>query len=193
MTDTVTTTDRLILRDWRLDDEARFYAIMNTAPVMRWLGGVQTPAKWHAAFERIAGFQRDFGHTFWIVERKPDGGHLSGELLGFCGLKRVNAGGTDLTGQHEIGWRLREAAWGHGYATEAAIASLDLAFTRYAAPHAVALTVAGNDASRRLMEKLRMTRRADLDFTDPRYGPELNPTIVYRIEGKEWLSSRSGH
>ncbi|WP_293940728.1 GNAT family N-acetyltransferase [Sphingomonas sp.] len=193
MTDTVTTTDRLILRDWRLDDEARFYAIMNTAPVMRWLGGVQTPAKWHAAFERIAGFQRDFGHTFWIAERKPDGGHLSGELLGFCGLKRVNAGGTDLTGQHEIGWRLREAAWGHGYATEAAIASLDLAFTRYAAPHAVALTVAGNDASRRLMEKLRMTRRADLDFTDPRYGPELNPTIVYRIEGKEWLSSRSGH
>jgi len=193
MTDPVTATDRLILREWEPADEARFYAIMNTAPVMRWLGGVQTPAKWHAAFERIAGFQRDFGHTFWIVERKPDGGHLSGELLGFCGLKRVNAGGTDLTGQHEIGWRLREAAWGHGYATEAAIASLDLAFTRYEAPHAVALTVAGNDASRRLMEKLRMTRRADLDFTDPRYGPELNPTIVYRIEGKEWLSSRSGH
>ena len=41
----------------------------------------------------------------------------------------------------EIGWRLREDAWGQGYAKEAAIASLDLAFGRFAAPHVVALTV----------------------------------------------------
>lgn len=191
MADITATTDRLILRAWRPDDEACFFAVMNTRAVMRWLGGVQTPEQWHAAFERISGFERDFGHTFWIVERKPDGGHLSGELLGFCGLKRVNAGGTDLTGQHEIGWRLREDAWGRGYAKEAAIASLDLAFTRYEAPHVVALTVEGNDASWRLMEKLGLTRRADFDFTDPRYGPELNPTIVYRIERDGWSSARA--
>ena len=189
----VTTTDRLILRQWGEGDEAHFYAIMNTTPVMRFLGGVQAPEKWHAAYQRILGFQRDFGHTFWIVERKPDGGHLAGEMIGFCGLKRVNNETSTIMGQHEVGWRLREAAWGHGYAHEAATASLDLAFTRYQAPHVVALTVAGNDASRRLMEKLGMTRRADLDFIDPRYGPELNPTIVYSIQAEEWLSSRSGH
>ncbi len=28
------------------------------------------------------GYARDYGHTFWIVERKADG-----EVLGFCGLK----------------------------------------------------------------------------------------------------------
>ena len=143
----VATTERLVLREWHSDDEAHFYAIMNTPAVMRWLGGVQTPKQWHAAFERIRGFQRDFGHTFWIIERKDDGGHLAGELLGFCGLKRVNAPGSGMTGQHEIGWRLREEAWGHGYAGEAASESLDLAFTRFAAPHVVALTVVGNVAS----------------------------------------------
>ena len=31
----------------------------------------------------------------------------------------------------EIGWRLRESAWGQGIAKEAAIAALDLAFGRF--------------------------------------------------------------
>lgn len=188
MSDTVITTDRLILRSWDREDRAVFLRHLNTPAVMRWLGGVQEKVKANAALDRIDGFQRDFGHTFWIAERTSDGGHLSGALLGFCGLKRVNAGGTDLVGQHEVGWRLREDAWGHGYAREAATASLDLAFSRYDAPHVVALTVAGNAASRRLIDKLGMSRRADLDFTDPRYGPELNPTIVYRIEREQWTS-----
>ncbi len=36
------------------------------------------------------------------------------------------------------------------------------------------------------MERLGMTRRADLDYYDPCYGPELNPTIVYAIDADEW-------
>ena len=95
-----------------------------------------------------------------------------------------------LTGQFEIGWRLRESAWGLGYAKEAAIASLDLAFGRFAAPHVVALTIGPNDASQGLMKRLGMKRRADLDFNDPRMGPEMNPTIVYRIDAGEWPAAR---
>ena len=187
----VAATDRLILREWGPGDEAAFYQLMNTPTVMSWLGGMQTREQWHAAFQRIIGFQRDFGHSFWIVERKDDRGHLAGEMLGFCGLKRVNAQGTPLTGQFEIGWRLREDAWGKGYAREAAGASLDLAFARFEAPHVLAFTVENNRASRSLMERLGMTRRPDLDFEDPRFGPELNPTIVYRIEPDRWTSARS--
>jgi RimJ/RimL family protein N-acetyltransferase len=187
----VARTDRLVLREWRPDDEESFYELMNRPTVMRWLGGVQTREEFHAAFGRIVGFQRDFGHTFWIVERKDDGGHLAGETIGFCGLKRVNAPGTEMTGRHEIGWRLREEAWGHGYASEAATESLLLAFTRFRAPHVVALTVTENRASWILMERLGMIRAAELDFIDPRHGPELNPTIVYRIEREAWMSARA--
>jgi len=186
--DIVSTTDRLILRGSREGDRATLLRHLNRPHVMRGLGGVQDETTATAAFDRIDGFQRDHGHTFWIVERRSDG-----ELLGFCGLKRVNADNTPMTGQHEIGWRLREDAWGHGYAREAASASLDLAFTRFAAPHVVALTVAGNRASWTLMERLGMTRRPDLDFDDPRYSGDLNPTIVYRIEAGEWLKNRSSH
>ena len=187
MTSVVAETARLRLRQWGKGDSERFYAIMNKPAVMRHLGGVQDRASWDAAAERLAGYQRDFGHSFWLVERKSDG-----ELLGFCGLKRVNSpGGECLSGQLEIGWRLRESAWGQGYAKEAAIASLDLAFECFGAPHVVALTIAANAESQGLMKRLGMTRREDLDFIDTRFGPEMNPSIVYRIDAAQWPAARA--
>lgn len=187
MAEVAAETQRLILRDWENADEQRFYAAMNTPAVMRHLGGLQTPEQWHAAFERISGFTRDFGHTFWIVEDRR-----GGELLGFCGLKRVNAPGAgELTGTPEIGWRLRESAWGQGIAKEAAIASLDLAFGRFGYAEVIALTIPANTASRGLMQRLGMARRAELDFIDPRFGPELNPTIVYSLSAGDWPAARA--
>ncbi|MBV9527648.1 GNAT family N-acetyltransferase [Sphingomonas sp.] len=187
MAETVAETARLRLRAWDGEDEARFYAVMNRPQVMTHLGGVQSPEEWSAAFNRLRGFQRDFGHTFWIVEDRKNG-----EILGFCGLKRVNAPGAGgLTGAHEIGWRLRPEAWGKGIAKEAAITSLDLAFSRFAAPFVIALTVEGNGPSWGLMTRLGMTRRSDLDFIDERFGPELNPCIVYRLDAGDWPAARA--
>ena len=182
----VVETERLRLREWGDGDDERFYAVMNTPAVMRWLGGVQDRTAWGAAVERLRGFQRDYGHCFWLVEGKEDG-----ELKGFCGLKRVNAEGTNLKGQFEIGWRLRESAWGKGYAKEAAIESLDLAFGRFSAPHVLALTIRPNAESQGLMKRLGMQRREDLDFDDPRFSAAMNPTIVYRIDAADWPEARA--
>ncbi len=125
----------------------------------------------------------------YLLDRR---GPYSDDILGFCGIKRVNSPGAgELTDSHEIGWRLRPEAWGQGIAKEAAIASLDLAFGRFDAPLVIALTVAGNRASWGLMERLGMTRRADLDFIDERFGPELNPSIVYRIDAAGWPEART--
>src|SRR4051812_46574679 len=141
MADVVVATERLILREWDEPDEACFYAIMNKSAVMQHLGGVQTAEGWRAAFERLRLYQREFGHTFWIVED-----NASAEILGFCGLKRVNSpgAGAELTGMPEIGWRLRESAWGKGIAKEAAIASLDLAFDRFGFDRVIAITIPAN-------------------------------------------------
>jgi len=185
----VAETGRLRLRTWDPEDRAEFTRQLNTPAVMRWLGGVQDEATATAAYDRIDGFQRDFGHTFWIVERREDRA-----LLGFCGLKRVNSpGGERLQGEFEIGWRLREDAWSQGYAKEAAVASLDLAFGRYGAAHVVAMTVSGNRSSQGLMERLGMTRRQDLDFVDSRFAHpgELNPALIWRIEAGDWPAARA--
>jgi RimJ/RimL family protein N-acetyltransferase len=182
-------TERLRLRTWDPQDLDEFIERTNTPAVMRWLGGVWPRADHAAAFERLVGYQQEFGHTFWVAERKADG-----ELLGFCGLKRVNhPGAGPITGDFEVGWRLREDVWGQGYAKEAAIKSIDLAFDRFGASHVVALTVPGNVMSQGLMARLGMKRREDLDFIDPRFEHpgELNPAIVSWIDAGDWPAARA--
>ena len=186
MAEIVAETERLRLRTWDPEDLDEFIRHTNTEPVMRWLGGVQS-REWHeAAFGRVTLYQRDHGHTFWIVERKSDGA-----LLGFCGLKRVNSEGAPNPGDFEVGWRLREDCWGQGIAKEAAIVSLDLAFERFGAPHVVALTIAPNEASQGLMKRLGMTRREDMDFSSADVPAGMNPVVVYRIEAEEWPAARA--
>ena len=172
-------TDRLILRDWTEADIAPFLLHTNRPAVMRWLGGVRTEAEQRESIGRMMRWQRERGFTFWVVERKADG-----ELLGFCGLKIADTPDSPIEGMYEIGWRLREDAWGQGYAKEAAIASLDFAFATLGADRVVAITFAPNAASWGLMERIGMTRRPELDYDDPRF-PALNPTIVYDIRPGE--------
>lgn len=173
-------TDRLVLRDWRDADWAPFWQSTNTPAVMRWLGGVCDDVKRAAAQERLLSYQRDHGHTFWVIERKVDG-----QLLGFCGLKRSNQPGGPQ-GMLEIGWRLREDAWGCGYAREAAEATLTHAFSHFPDDEVVAFTVIGNEGSWGLMHRLGMQRREDLDFDSPDFDP-INPRIIaYAIDRAHW-------
>ncbi|PLK25332.1 N-acetyltransferase [Porphyrobacter sp. TH134] len=176
-------TSRLTLRDWRAEDWPEFWRVTNTPAVMRWLGGVQDATGRAAGEARIEGYRRDHGHTFWVVERQSDGA-----LLGFCGLKRSNqAGGPQ--GMMEVGWRLREDAWGHGYAREAATASLDLAFGHFGAEEVIALTVQGNASSWGPMRRLGMQRREDLDFDSADFDPENPRIIAYAILRESWQAA----
>ncbi|MEW4449326.1 GNAT family N-acetyltransferase [Qipengyuania sp. JC766] len=173
-------TDRLVLRDWRDEDWAPFWDGTNTPAVMRWLGGVCDDAKKTGARDRLLSYRRDHGHTFWAVERKDDGA-----ILGFCGLKRSNQEGGPQ-GLMEVGWRLREDAWGHGYAKEAALASLRHAFEALGSGEVVAFTVERNTASWGLMKRLGMERRTDLDFASPDFDPDDPTIIAYAIGRDEW-------
>lgn len=180
-------TERLVMRDWRTQDWPPFWDVTNTPAVMRWLGGVCDGPKRAGAQERLLSYQRDHGHTFWCVQRKEDRGHLSGEILGFCGLKRSNQQGGPI-GMMEVGWRLREDAWGQGYAREAARAAIALAFDRFGADEVIALTVAGNKPSWGLMRRLNMVRREDLDFQSAEFDPDDPRIIAYSIGRDTWAS-----
>jgi RimJ/RimL family protein N-acetyltransferase len=175
-------TERLLLRNWTRDDLDPWLAL-NTEPVMRWLGGVRSPERALATItDALMPWQESRGFTFWAVERKADRC-----LLGFCGLKIADDAGSPVEGDYEIGWRLREDAWGQGYAREAAAASLDHAFNVLGAERVIALTVTGNRPSWGLMERLGMTRRLDLDYQGPEWAE--GAVIVYMIRRDEWLHS----
>ncbi|HEY0113067.1 MAG TPA: GNAT family N-acetyltransferase [Allosphingosinicella sp.] len=175
-------TERLRLRDWTPDDAEPFIRHLNTPAVMRWLGGVRTEEEQRSIVsDRFIRWQEERGFTFWVVERKADG-----ELLGFCGLKIADDPASPVEGALEIGWRLREDAWGQGYAREAAAASLDYAFDDIGAERVVALTVEGNTLSWGLMQRLGMRRRQDLDYVGAPWAE--GPVIVYEIGREEWQS-----
>jgi RimJ/RimL family protein N-acetyltransferase len=82
----------------------------------------------------------------------------------------------------EIGWRLARSAWGHGYATEAALASLAFGFQVLALPEILAVTTAGNLRSQAVMQRIGMTRDPAEDFDNPTEpaGP-LRRNVLYRI------------
>lgn len=172
-------TERLILRSWRDGDADAFEAGCNTPAVTRFLGGLQTREEIEAGIARIHACEAVNGFCFWAIERQADGA-----MLGFCGLKRLNAEGAPavMRDQPEIGWRLREDAWGQGYAKEAAIAALGLAFGRFGLNEVYAITMAGNADSWGLMRRLGMPARPDLDFDMPPYGRH----VTYRIGRDEW-------
>jgi RimJ/RimL family protein N-acetyltransferase len=179
MADVIAETERLILRSWREEDRAVYLATCNTPSVTAHLDGPAKVADIDAALARIAKSQAERGFSFWAVERKADG-----EFLGYCGLRICDDLQRPVNGDVEIGWRLREDAWGQGYAREAAQAALDWAWANLEAQRVVSFTVPANEPSWRLMERLGMTRRPDLDFAHPRFAPDhpLSAHITYVME-----------
>ncbi len=170
-------TERLILRPWREADHDVLLALCSDSRVMEFLGPPLTAAEAHGMIARLRLCQAGHGYSFWAVERRADG-----LVLGFCGLKPGQAG-TPIEGAIEIGWRLAVDAWGQGYAREAARASLDWGWANLEADAIWAITAPANVRSWGLMERLGMTRRADLDFAFPDLPPDdpLSPCITYSI------------
>lgn len=181
MPEIVIETERLILRTESQGDLEDYLKKMNTPAVMEYLGGVKEPHEVEAKFAKNHAMRAKYGHSFMMVQHKA-----TGDLMGNCGLKRVDNPLASCVDDFEIGWLIRDDYWRQGYALEAAKACLELAFERLDAPHVVALTSQRNTGSWKIMEKLGMKRRPDLDFSDPEYPPEDNPTIFYAITAKEW-------
>lgn len=101
-------TPRLFLRTWHDGDDDLHKLHTGTPAFKRWLEDADmAPRRPGSTTARQQRMNAELGFCFWVVERRSDG-----EFLGYCGLKRVDAQGTDLVGEHEIGWGLREEAWG---------------------------------------------------------------------------------
>jgi RimJ/RimL family protein N-acetyltransferase len=163
-------TKRLLLRPWRDEDVAAFAELSADPAVMEYL----LPLSGWVSRKRAHWEEHGFGQ--WVVE-------IPGEVsfIGVVGLETVSYE-AHFTPAVEVAWRLARAYWGRGYATEAARASVDFGFEKLSLTEIVALTVPANWRSRRVMERLGMTRRPEDDFDHPRVpaGP-LRTHVLYRL------------
>ncbi len=175
-------TERLILRSWRADDVDAFLVVNSDPEVMATLGPVMDREQVAALIVRMQGIEAEHDHCFWALVRREDN-----RLIGWCGAIRGSVG--PIVGKAEIGWRMARAAWGHGYATEAATATLDWIFANRDDPDAWAITNTENRRSRAVMERLGMTYLPGLDFDHPSVptGDPLLRHVTYRITRDEWL------
>jgi RimJ/RimL family protein N-acetyltransferase len=170
-------TARLVLRPWTAADSEPF-AAMNADPVvMEHFPSVQTREESDAAVARIRKHFEDHGFGLWAVEVPEEA-----PFIGFVGLA-VPTFEAHFTPCVEVGWRIARAHWGKGYATEGATAALKTGFDNLGLAEIVSMTIPANVRSRRVMEKLGMTRDPVDDFDHPRIpvGSPIRRHVLYRL------------
>ena len=170
-------TERLLLRQWRLADREPF-AAMNADPrVMRHFPAPMSREQSDAFADRIEADIAAQGWGLFAVEVRS-----TGAFAGFVGLKEVGPP-YPFAPAVEIGWRLAAAQHGFGYATEAARAVVAYARDVLYLPALVSMTTVRNRQSRRVMEKLGMTRDPAEDFDSPTVPPSWSGRrhVLYRL------------
>jgi len=175
-------TDRLLLRRWVQSDRAPFAELNADARVMEHFPSVLTRAESDAAVDRIEAHFERHGFGLWAVE-VPD----RAPFIGFVGLA-VPSFDAHFTPCVEVGWRLAVDRWGRGYATEAARAALAIGFGPLALEEIVSMTVPDNHRSRRVMERLGMTRDPADDFVHPSQ-QDHRRHVLYRLQATDFNAS----
>lgn len=168
----VAETDRLILREFSLEDAQSFYELNLDKEVMKY-----TADHVFKTVEESADLIRNYkeyesnGFGRWTVVLKQ-----THEILGWCGLKYI-----DSVQEVDLGYRLKRKYWNKGYATEACKASLNIGFNEYNIALIVGRTMTDNLASRRVLEKIGMIYWKEFDF-------EEHPGVYYRLFKEDYLN-----
>lgn len=176
-------TDRLILRTWQPNDIMPMAAINQDPKVMEYFPALQGLESTKQLIKKFTRHFEENGYTFYAVELKTD--HT---FIGFVGLAIANFE-AHFTPATEIGWRIAAKYWGKGYATEAAKAVLQYAFTMLNLEEVVSFTAMDNTRSRRVMEKIVLYHNPTDDFNHPKLDKNspLRRHVLYRLKKDEYL------
>jgi RimJ/RimL family protein N-acetyltransferase len=136
-------TERLLLRPPTMDDLPAWHATYVDAEEV-WYGAPRSSMDENREkLVRQIAHHAEHGYGFCAVELLD-----RGEIIGAAGLQHLE-GGPEI----EVGYRVLKAHWGQGYATESARAFLEFGFEELGLTRIVAVALASNVASRRVLAK----------------------------------------
>jgi [ribosomal protein S5]-alanine N-acetyltransferase len=142
-------TARLRLREFVPQDADALLAVLGDPVAMQYYPAAfdgQGVEEW---IERNRSRYESDGYGLWAMLLKD-----SGELIGDCGcFLRDVVGRAEI----EIGYHVRRDLWGNGYATEAAQACIQYAFTKLGVDRVISLIRPENVQSIRVAEKNGLT------------------------------------
>ncbi|ADV27586.1 GCN5-related N-acetyltransferase [Pseudoxanthomonas suwonensis 11-1] len=150
-------TGRLLLRLPQVVDFERYAELMADPEACRHIGGHQPRAAAWRRFLQMPGAWALQGFAMFSVIGKS-----SGLWLGQAGPWRP-----DGWPGNEIGWAFHPQAWGHGYATEAAQAAMDWAFTVLDWDEVIHCIAPDNHASQRVAQRLGSRNRGPVRMPEP--------------------------
>lgn len=122
---------------------------------------------------------------YWAAETRDQG-----VFVGWAHLRpdRIDPG------PQELGYRLRRAAWGRGYATELGRALVDHGFLRVAAGTITARALSANAPSRRVMEKCGLSYESDFLWPEsvlPGRTEAERAGVKYSLTRRQWSAQRA--
>jgi RimJ/RimL family protein N-acetyltransferase len=176
------TTDRLVLRRFRLDDAAALAAYRSVPEVARyqsWTSPYSLDKARYAVQTMVAADPSYPGWFQYAVELADEK-----QLIGDVGVNLA-----DNLMQAEIGYTLTPERQGHGYATEAVRAVLDHLFRVQGLHRVSAECDARNVASARLLERVGFTREG-LRRQHTWIKHEWTDDLLYGLLAEEWLIPR---
>jgi [ribosomal protein S5]-alanine N-acetyltransferase len=167
------TTDRLILREFKLEDAVGLFEL-NADPIVLQFTGDAPFSSIEEAKRFIQNYShyQEYGFGRWSVLDKG-----TDEFLGWCGLKY-----TPEKGECDLGFRLMQKFWNKGYATEAAIASLSYGFNELNLKEIVGRAMIDNKASVAVLRKVGMFEEKQFDF-------DGKPGVQYKIDAHSFNSN----
>lgn len=143
-------TERLILREFTIDDAQAVYEFGANPEVHKYTGDeLLTSLKRAKEIIETVVLKdyKNYGYGRWAVIFKPDN-----KLIGFAGLKYLPE--IDET---DIGFRFLPQYWGKGIATEASIEILKYAFENLGIDRIIGIAMPENAASCRVLEKVGLS------------------------------------
>jgi RimJ/RimL family protein N-acetyltransferase len=168
-------TDRLLMRRWQETDREPYAALNADPEVMRYFPGLIARADSDAHIGRMEDHFERHGFGLWALEVAD-----TAQLIGFTGLAPM-PDGVPGAGGLEVGWRLAQSAWHHGYATEAARAAVDVAFGGLGRTEIWSITAVLNEPSQAVMRRLGMSVHGYFDHPRVPDGHRVQPHVAYHL------------
>ena len=175
---TVLQTDNLKLNPCTPGDRADFIDLERDAEVMHFLNGGAVDHKTTDPEKVTFLMPRGTERNVWTARRID-----SDAFVGWFCLS------SESNGVAEIGYRLRQDAWGKGYASEGALALVNWGFRTADFEKVVACTMAMNTGSRRVMEKIGMKYVRTVSFEAAHFPGSEQGEVWYELTRSAWAGT----
>ncbi|NUP41117.1 MAG: GNAT family N-acetyltransferase [Streptomyces sp.] len=175
-------TGRLVLRPFTGDEADDLFALDDDPDVMRFVNGGRPAAREAIRTRTLPQLLHDHPglgtRGYWAAE---DGG--SGAFLGWFKFLPVDE---HSASQVELGFRLRRAAWGKGYATEGSRALIAKGFTDLGVERVTATAMAVHARSRRVLEKAGLALLRTFHGDWPAFEGSEHGSVEYALTRAAW-------